>query len=118
MMKVLEECASEQQTITRTTFENDEEQQQHSNELETAMNQCANRVARLISDLHTMGDDTKQKNNASDNSSNSESSITSKKKQKLFDQNNQLARGIARECIVLLQNKDDFLPLFQREQQP
>ena len=105
--EVLEECASERNCHR----ENDEEEQfispnsnsQHSGELETSISECANRVVRLISDLHS-GD---KKQNDANNNNIGELSTS----QKLFDEHNQLAREIARECIVLLQNKNDFLPL-------
>ena len=73
------------------------------NELETAIDDCANRVVRLIADLQ--GGDGDQSDPIGKKISPKE----------LFANHNQLAREIARECIVLLQNKGGFLPLSKDE---
>jgi len=104
--EVLEECISaresggleEEQPLTdsvRTTTTSSATNANHSTALETAIDECACRVVRLIDDL------APQRNTESGSNSSRE----------LFEQHDRLAREIARECIVLLQNKDGFLPL-------
>ena len=103
--EVLEECQSERNTISQS-IENDEEQpivtsssRNNSNsELETAIDDCANRVVQLITDLQPPSDDPELVSTNADS-------------KKLFAENNRLAREIASECIVLLQNNDNYLPL-------
>ena len=104
--EVLEECQSERNAIAEST-QNDEEQPmvtsgnnsgRSNSELETAIDACADRVVNLIADLQPPNDDP-------------EISSTTVDKTKLFTENDRLAREIASECIVLLQNKDNFLPL-------
>lgn len=103
--EVLEACATERSLQTSNSDTADEEQpmvpsaaDRNSNgPLETAIDACAQRVVRLISDLQP--GDTGLLPSANEH------------KDDLFDTNDRLAREIARECIVLLQNRDDFLPL-------
>jgi len=106
--EVLEDCESEQSRLLQREISNDEEQPMMGNrstsvgssssELDSAIDACANRVVRLIADL--------QPGNPELHTDNQDGAA-----KQLFDANNRLAREIARECIVLLQNKDGFLPL-------
>jgi len=101
--EVLEECTTLSTDSRRQDDEDDEEQligNVTKNELETAIDDCANRVVRLIADLQ------------GGNRGNKSEGATS---EDLFAKHNQLAREIGRECIVLLQNKDNFLPLSKDE---
>ena len=110
--EVLEECESERSAIMAQMEENDEEQpmvvsgsrnsSNRNSELEIAIDTCANRVVKLIADLHPGKQD---ECNGAIGSPNNDSG------QELFEANDRLAREIARECIVLLQNQDNFLPL-------
>jgi beta-glucosidase len=71
----------------------------NSNKIETGIDKCANRVIRLIADLHP-GDKEVPSEDSNEVSA-----------RKLFEKHDWLAREIACECIVLLQNKNGFLPL-------
>lgn len=101
--EVLEECESERSATSQR--ENDEEQpmvtsSNRSNgysELENSIDACAKRVVKLIADLHPH--ETAKFN------------LDQNLGQDLFDEHDRLARDVATECIVLLQNKDNFLPL-------
>ena len=66
----------------------------------SAIEDCAERVARLIYDYQPKG----MHHDYTDTS----------RAQGMFDEHDQLARQIAQECIVLLQNKDNILPLNQQ----
>jgi len=109
--EVLEECASERSAILAQA--NDEEQPMVGNtsssstpsnsELEVAIDACANRVVKLIADLH-QPDEIRE--SALDHSHSGE---------QLFAENHRLAREIAQECIVLLHNQDNFLPLSRQD---
>ncbi len=102
-LEVLEEVESERSAITQR--ENDEEQpmvassnRSNSNsELENSIDACANRVVKLIADLHTSEPENTGLNEVLG--------------RELFNGHDRLAREIATECIVLLQNKENFLPL-------
>jgi len=99
--EVLEDCeiareeeeGDEEQPLARGSSNNRSDSQ--SSELETAIDACASRVVRLIADLHR-GEELAVENHSAP---------------ELFERHDQLAREIARECIVLLQNQDNFLPL-------
>jgi beta-glucosidase len=62
-----------------------------------AIDECAERVARLVYDYQPKG----VHHDYTDTS----------KAQGMFDEHDKLARRIAQDCIVLLQNQDNFLPL-------
>jgi beta-glucosidase len=68
----------------------------------SAIDECAKRVVRLIQEYQPKGDHTEQAAHQD-----------TSKAQAMFDRHDQLAREIAQECIVLLQNDDDLLPLNQ-----
>jgi beta-glucosidase len=67
----------------------------------SAIDDCATRVFQLINDYHNQGNGTEKYDDPE---------IWS-----LFDKHHQLAREIAQECIVLLQNRDNLLPLSKSE---
>ena len=81
----------------------------NSNDLETAIDKCANRVIRLIADLRPGDEEVASDDNS--NSSNNNNNNNEVSAQGLFEKHDRLAREIACECIVLLQNKNGFLPL-------
>jgi len=76
-------------------------------ELETAIDGCATRVVRLIDDLRR----NKKKNTTTKGRDVETAASAFASDEDLFVRHDRLAREIARECIVLLQNRDGLLPL-------
>jgi beta-glucosidase len=66
----------------------------------SAIDDCAERVVRLIQEYQPKGDHKEQAEHKDTSNS-----------QDMFDRHDQLAREIAQECIVLLQNNNNLLPL-------
>ena len=77
-------------------------------EVKTAIDYCADRVVRLIAGLDKDKDDANDEEKTDDNQGNCDA-------KNLFDNHDQLARTIAQECIVMLQNRDNLLPLSKNE---
>ena len=70
-------------------------------DIEIAIDHSSSRIADLIGELDRSKDRAEKIDHRCGKSDS----------QKLFDDHNQLARTIAQECIVMLQNRDDLLPL-------
>ena len=102
-------------------------------EIVTAIDQCATRVVRLISDyasssstststststssLVSSSSSTKERGNGVEeddnkNSNDDDEVAVQKRRQHMFEAHHQIAREVAQECIVLLQNQNQILPL-------
>ncbi|KAG7359521.1 thermostable beta-glucosidase B [Nitzschia inconspicua] len=65
------------------------------------IDECAGRINRLIQEFQPKNNDHKEQ----------ASHVDTSKAQDMFERHDQLAREIAHECIVLLQNNDNLLPL-------
>lgn len=72
-----------------------------SRDIETAVNNSASRIADLIAGFDQDRDHVEKTDHRCGKSDS----------QRLFDDHDRLARTIAQECIVMLQNQDNFLPL-------
>jgi len=83
-------------------------EEENSEEIRIAIDDCADRVVRLIAELDQDKDDVPDDQKTDHNQGNSDAI-------KLFDNHDQLARTIAQECIVMLQNRDNLLPLSKNE---
>ncbi|OEU20389.1 beta-galactosidase [Fragilariopsis cylindrus CCMP1102] len=65
-----------------------------------AIDECANRVIKLVTDYSTTAGKAKKEAKAAAEAADS-----------MFYKHNQIAREVAQECIVMLQNQDNLLPL-------
>lgn len=87
----------------------EQQRQQHLHEVH--IHASADRVARLVKDYQPKTKTTTENNNDDDVVDIERPVSSSRYERELFERHHQLAHEMATECIVLLQNRDNLLPL-------